>query len=213
MLFKVLDDISRPQWMGIIRILKKSEGMAVGEMSRELGKSYMGIKQHCVAMEKKGYLETWRRPRPMGRPEKLYRLTAKVDPIFPAAGNELAVDMLKVVGDVYGATAPDKLLFNYFQNRVKYYASKVKGRSVVEKATVLAKLRDEEGYLCRCGYDKQRGFYMEEYHHPMGLLGKAYPILFKAEERMIEQVVGARVKRVRVRVGGQYVSRFFINTL
>jgi len=213
MLIKVLKDISRPQWMDIIQLLKKSEGMSVGELSRELGKSYMGIKQHCVSMEKKGYLETWRRPRPVGRPEKLYRLTGKIDPVFPSMGNELALEMLRIVGDVYGSSAPEKLIFNYFQNRAKHYQGKVKGRSVVEKATAFSKIRDQEGYLSRCGYDKASGFYMEEYHHPMESLGKAYPILLKAEERMVEQVLGARVVRRKVKVGGQNVNRFFISTL
>ena len=65
----VLQDISRPQWYDIMRHLKQSQGLVVGELCEKLDMSYMGVKQHCVALEKLGYLDTWRRPKKVGRPE------------------------------------------------------------------------------------------------------------------------------------------------
>ena len=80
--FKLLRDIARPQWLDIMRHLKRSSGLSVNELAGKLGMSYMGVKQHCVELEKRGYLDTWRRPKAIGRPEKVYRLTEKADPLF-----------------------------------------------------------------------------------------------------------------------------------
>lgn len=213
MVFKLLKEIARPQWIEILGSIKRGQGKPVGEISAELGTSYMGIKQHCDAMEKLGLLESFRRPRPMGRPEKIYRLTAKAMPLFPAAGNEVVLDLLKTVGEIYGTAAPEKLLYNFFQSKTQYYKSKVKGKSVAEKATALAKLREGEGYLSKVAYDKTKGFRIEEYHHPMEEMCRAYPILLKAEERMIEHVVGSKVTRENWKNGGQTVQCFYISTL
>jgi len=44
--------------------------------------SYMGVKQHCVELEEEGYLDTWRRSKGIGRPEMIYRLTARSHELF-----------------------------------------------------------------------------------------------------------------------------------
>ena len=77
MFLKTLRDIARPQVVAIFDAIKRSEGLSVAEIARELKMSYMGIKQHCLDLEKKGYLDTWRRPKEVGRPELAYRLTLK----------------------------------------------------------------------------------------------------------------------------------------
>ena len=213
MVFKLLKEIARPQWMDILASIKRGQGKAVGEIAAELGTSYMGIRQHCDVMVKKGLLESFRRPRPVGRPEKIYRLTPRALALFPSAGNEVVLELLRNVGDVYGNAAPEKLLYNFFQNKTASYKSKVKGKSVVERATVLAKLREAEGYLSTVAYDKSQGLRIEEYHHPMEDLLRAFPVLLKAEERMIETIVGSRVTRETWKNGGQSVQRFFIATL
>ena len=79
----------RSSWAVILEALKRSGGMPVSDLAREVEMSYMGVKQHCLKLCEMGYLEEWRLPRAkkeVGRPEKLYRLTAKCDPLFPRAG-------------------------------------------------------------------------------------------------------------------------------
>lgn len=213
MLFNILRDICRPQWFDIILVLKKSGGCSVGDIATALDKSYMGIKQHCESMRKIGYVDTWRKPRKVGRPEKIYRLTAKINGLFPQAGNELALSLLTAVGQVHGANAPEKLLFNHFRDKGKTYLDKIRGKSVVERATALAKLRDIDGYMSRCAYDKEEGFRILEYHNPLSELMRTYPMAAKAEERMIEQVLGAKVMREEIKSGGQTVNTFRISTL
>ena len=127
MFLRSLRDIAKPQSVAVISLLKKSTGMSVAEMARELKMSYMGVKQHCVDLEKKGFLDTWRRPKDIGRPEKTYRLTEKARDLFPDAGCEVTLDLLKDVQAIYGPNAPDKLLFSYFAKRTDFYLKKVRG--------------------------------------------------------------------------------------
>jgi predicted ArsR family transcriptional regulator len=189
--------MARPAWLGILGELKCSGGSPVADLATALGMSYMGIKQHCLKLVKMGYLETWRVPRKeVGRPEIMYRLTAKCDPLFPEAGVGLTINVLAAVRSLYGESAPEKLLFHHFQDQQKRWQPRVlKGKSLVEKATRLADLRDKEGCFSRCHYDQQQGFRISEYHHPLARIFELYPSAVAMELRVMEQLIGSRVVR------------------
>src|SRR5436305_8554971 len=99
---KMLAEIGRTQRLEILNSLKRSKGMSVNELVRKMKMSYMGIKQHCLTLQRDGYLDTWRRPQKMGRPEMGYRLTRRSHDLFPTASNRLTIDLLKAAQDVYG---------------------------------------------------------------------------------------------------------------
>lgn len=195
MLFTILRDILKTPAIDIILHLKRSTGMSVNELARTMKMSYMGVKQHCVAMEKKGLLDTWRRPKATGRPEKLYRLTRKTEPLFPQTGNELTLDILLTAQKVYGETAPQKLLFSFFQARGDRYLAKLRGKSVIERAEELAKLRTTEGCFSRVEYNAALGLQIVECHTPFGEVARRYPIIHEMETEMIARVLNYPVER------------------
>ncbi len=197
--------LMRPSYAQIIEALKRSDGMPISDLARELGMSYMGVKQHCLKLVEKGYLEEWRIPRgrkEIGRPEKLYRLTDRCDELFPQAGVSLSLSVLANVRDLYGEAAPEKLLLTYFRDLQKGWQPKVrKGKSLVEKATRLTDLRDQAGWFSRCYYRPETGFRIEEFHNPMAPIYAVYPSAIRMELQMIEQLLGSKVHRADISVG------------
>ncbi len=59
---RLLAEIGRTQRLEIGNALKRSRGLSVNEMVDRMRMSYMGIKQHCLTLQRDGYLDTWRRP-------------------------------------------------------------------------------------------------------------------------------------------------------
>jgi len=194
---QVFQDIAKPSYIGIIGELKRSGGLSVPELSKLLEMSYMGVKQHCVKLEEMGYIKAWRVPRvKVGRPQKLYQLTKKSDPLFPSGGVDLVMALLDGVQANFGATAPEKLLYHYFETQRDVWLGAVRsGKSLVEKATRFADIRTKSGHFCHCHYSAGEGFYIEEYHHPLHEIFKRYPSLVMVETRMIEQALGTQVNR------------------
>ena len=203
MFSQALRDIARRSYTEILEALKRSDGMAVSELAKELNMSYMGVKQHCVNLEKKGYLEAWRVPRSqVGRPEKLYRLTSKCDELFPEAGASLTLNVMNGVRQMYGESAPEKLLFHHFEELRAAWAPKISGASaLVERVTRLSDLRDATGAFSRCRYDAQDGLRIEEYHNPLAPIFKAYPNALRMETQMMERLLGTKVSRREVSCG------------
>lgn len=202
---QALRETMRASYAVILEALKTSDGLPVSDLARDLEMSYMGVKQHCLNLTKLGYLEEWRVPREkkeVGRPEKLYRLTAKCDPLFPEAGVGLTLDVLEGVKQLYGDAAPEKLLFHHFQTLRDEWQVKVRpGKSMVEKATRLSDLRSKAGWFNRCHYDPSTGFRIEEFHSPFAKIYAVYPNAMRMELQMIEQVLGTRVIRSEVSTG------------
>jgi len=213
MFSKVFRDIAKPQWYQIIHTLKRSTGMSVSELAKVLKMSYMGVKQHCVAMEKKGYLDTWRRPKAVGRPEKAYRLTTKADPLFPTVGHDVVLRILKVTETQIGPNEPERLMFGYFQDLTAEFQKKLKGKSVIEKATSLARIRDQAGHLSECLYDPKDGLRIVEYHNPMQPLFDQYSTAERMEETMFEKLLGTSVEREVEEASGLRRYIFQVSTL
>ena len=86
---RLLAEIGRTQRLEILNSLKRSKGMSVNELVAKMKMSYMGIKQHCLTLQRDGYLDTWRRPQKMGRPEMVYRLTRRTHDLFATDSNKL----------------------------------------------------------------------------------------------------------------------------
>lgn len=210
-------ELVRPQWVRIVEELKMRGSMAIPELAVLLEMSYMGVKQHCESLHEMGYLERIRVPRTeVGRPEISYRLAPKAEALFPQAGAAFSLSLLQQMRQLHGNNAPEKLLLQYFQDLQNQWQGRIqRAKSLVEKATVLASLREKEGCFSRCSYDVKTGFRIEEFHHPMWAVFDAFPASILMELRMMEQLLGTKIER-RVIPGGRAGParvEFMIDTL
>ena len=206
---RLLAEIGRTQRLEIINSLKRTKGMSVNELVDKMGMSYMGIKQHCLTLQRDGYLDTWRRPQKMGRPEMVYRLTRRSQDLFPADSNHVTMELLDSTKDIYGANAPEKLLYSIFEKRTGALKAKVKGESVAERAKWLAKVRDGEGFMAEFRPTEKDGPQILECHSPVMNLLEKYPIIGRLEQEMFEGVLGTKVRREETRTSGLYECAFY----
>jgi predicted ArsR family transcriptional regulator len=205
---KLLAEIGRTQRLEIVNALKRSRGLSVNELVDRMRMSYMGIKQHCLTLQRDGYLDTWRRPQKMGRPEMVYRLTRRAHDLFQADSNRFTLELLDSVQSIYGPNAPEKLLYNLFERKCASLKEKVKGETVAERAKSLAKIRDTEGYMSQFVTD-DGGPQILECHTPLQNVLDKYPIIGRLEQEMFEQLLGTRVRRKETRNSGLYECAFY----
>jgi predicted ArsR family transcriptional regulator len=207
---KMLAEIGRTQRLEILNSLKRSKGLSVNELVRKMKMSYMGIKQHCLTLQRDGYLDTWRRPQKMGRPEMVYRLTRRTHDLFQTDSNEFTLELLKSTQETYGPNAAEKLLYNVFERKTADLKSKVKGETVSDRAKWLARIRDADGYMSQFVIDeKEGGSQILECHSPIVNLLDRYPIVGRLEQDMFEAVLGNSVRREESRNSGLYECAFY----
>lgn len=206
---KLLKKVSKNPKLLILTEIKRSQGLSVSELCDRIGLSYMGVKQHCIALEKDGYLDTWRRPKGMGRPEKAYRLTAGAQDFFPTEYSNLTSQILESIDEVYGPSAAEKILHNIYDKDAKKLQEHVAADTVEERCRQLAAYREEHGYMSEFAMDEHTGrFQIIEYNSPILVCLDRFPILRDLERQMFEQLLKAPVERNEERVSGLYKCVF-----
>ncbi len=208
---KLLQEIGRTQRLEILNSLKRSKGLSVNELVERMKMSYMGIKQHCLTLEKDGYLDTWRRPQKMGRPEMVYRLTRRSHDLFQSDSNLFTIELLNSVLEIYGPNAPEKLLYNVFERKTAGLKAKIKGDTVAERARWLGRQRDAEGYMSEFKENETEGPQILECHTPILNLIELYPIIGRLEQEMFETLLGTPVRREETRTSGLYECAFYFS--
>lgn len=180
-------------WEILVRV-KRSGGMSVNELAAELKMSYMGVKQHCDDLRKQGYVDTWRRPKGTGRPEKIYRPTPKLDLVLTNWGSELCVGLLAHAAQAYGESAPDRLLYSYLQQKAERWAAKMKGKTLRERLVELVKMRNADGWMSELVTDEQ-GTRLLDHHSPLAEVARLYPNAWEMESRALTKVLGIPIDR------------------
>lgn len=187
----------------VLSEIKRSSGLTVRQLAERLGLSYMGIKQHCVALEKKGYLQSRNLHNGIGRPLRVYRVTEKTGRVFEAPGPALALHLLRSAREMYGPQAPSKLLFRYFQALGDDYIHRLTGLEGGDRLGKLAALREESGHMAVVN-----GEVLVEYHRPNAGIFSEFPDAGSMEESMISRVLGWNVRREEHREAGGVETRF-----
>ena len=168
------------------------------------------VKIDAAVLERDGYLDTWRRPQKMGRPEMVYRLTRRTHDLFPCDSNDFTIELLKSIKEVYGPNGPEKMLFNVFERKTAALKAKVKGDTVVERAKWLAAQREKDGFMSQfVGDEKEGGPQILECHSPILNLLDEYPIIGRLEHDLVGGVLGVEVRREETRTSGLYECAFY----
>ncbi|MBV9488157.1 MAG: winged helix-turn-helix transcriptional regulator [Verrucomicrobia bacterium] len=201
-----VSEIGKAQRLKIIHALKRTQGLSIAELTERMNLSYMGVKQHCEELERQGVVDTWRRPKGVGRPELVYRLTRRAQSYFPQAGQAVTIELLEASKRLYGPTAPEKLLFALFTIKAERYVTKISAHDLPGRLVALAKLREEEGFLSEATCEPVLA--LVDYHCPITELVEAFPLVRRLEKEMLERVLGVTVERAEKTASGLYECRF-----
>jgi predicted ArsR family transcriptional regulator len=205
---RLIEQVGRSARLKVINELKRTQGLCVGSLAERLKMSYMGIKGICLDLQKRGLVDTWRRPQERGRPQMVYRLTPRAHDLFPTACNEMTIDILEAGQRLYGATAPEKLLLLAFQKKAESYLEHVHGDTLAARRKELFKLRDQEGYMPELDEEDDLQARIIEHHSPILDVLRAFPITAKFETELFQRVLGVDVFREEVSFSGLFCATF-----
>jgi len=139
----------------------------------------------------------------------LYRLTEQAHELFPSTSNQTTIDLLQAASKLYGPSAPEKLLFQTFQQKIEHYQGKVKGDILQERAKSLVRLRDAEGYMSEL--ESEGGMRIVEHHSPIRDLVQAFPIINRFETELFQRLLRTSVRREEKTASGLYCCIYHID--
>jgi predicted ArsR family transcriptional regulator len=151
----------------IIELLKTQGPLTAKTLSNELGLTTMGIRQHMLGLEESGEVAYIDKKAARGRPTRFWSLTEKTNSHFADRHDELTVQLIDSVIEVFGDDGLEKLITNREESSMRTYRLALADRyGIEEKLITLAKLRSDEGYMATV-LKEDDFFWLIENHCPI----------------------------------------------
>src|SRR5688500_5906938 len=117
----------------IVKLLKTEGAMDSVSLAGRLQVTPMAVRQHLYALQQEKLANAERRPLPVGRPAKCWRLTKDAARRLPDAYAELNAALLASVQDAFGPDGMVRLLDARFARQRADYASRITASASLAK--------------------------------------------------------------------------------
>ncbi|MBX3459065.1 MAG: transcriptional regulator [Planctomycetes bacterium] len=180
----------------ILFFLKTKGPQTAAQVARRLGVTPMAVRQHLYALREEGDVQYMDERRKVGRPARVWSLSAATAGHFPDSHSELAVGILQAARQAFGEAGMSKLIERRMLDQIERYESRVgKRRGLEAKVAELAGLRDEEGYMAEWSRESDGSLLLIENHCPICAAAQTCQELCTSELRLFRTVLGAEVER------------------
>ncbi len=153
----------------------------------------MAVRQHLYGLQEKGLVRFVEEARPIGRPAKLWQLTAAADTLFPDGHADLIVELIESAKSAFGPEGMDQLVGARAKQQIRAYQARLgSGKSLRGRLQRLATIRSDEGYMA--DVEKVGDTYLlTENHCPICTAATACTGICAAELSVFQTVLGSDV--------------------
>jgi DeoR family suf operon transcriptional repressor len=202
-----------PGRRGVLDALKRDGEATVDELAKRLGITVAGARQHLSALVDEELVTTREVPRAdgeRGRPRLLYRLTARTEPLFPKAYDELANELLRHV-----AAEDGELVGRVFERRRDARVAAARRRlgdgPLRDRVAELTAILDEDGYLAEWQELDGGRFLIIEHNCAILVVAQRHPEACRSEIEFLQTVLpDAHVERVSHIVAGAHQCGYLV---
>ena len=131
----------------ILILLKDKGELTADELAGQLGISAVAVRRHLTKLESDQLVTYQEVQRGMGRPSYVYRLGEAASSFFPRGYEELAVNVLETIRELYGGEAIDAIFRMRTAHVIDKYRRQVNGKSLDSRLDQLTKLREADGFM------------------------------------------------------------------
>ncbi|WKE65444.1 transcriptional regulator [Gallaecimonas kandeliae] len=180
----------------ILYLLKTRGDQTAQVLASELGMTAMGARQHLLAAEQDGLVESFMEKRSVGRPARVWRLTEAGHGRFPERHADLTLTLIDSVRSLFGDEGLDALIGHREQQMGNHYLRALAGEPSLEaKVHKLAELRSSEGYMAEVE-EAPGGWLLIENHCPICAAAQHCQQFCRSELALFGQCLdGATVSR------------------
>ncbi|PVZ72614.1 transcriptional regulator [Pelagibaculum spongiae] len=172
----------------LLQLLKTNGPQTAPALAKQLDVTSMGARGHLQKMQQQGLLETFESKEGVGRPKKLWQLTEQAQKQFPDQHNQLTVDLIISVKELFGDHGLDQLIDHRAQQSHQQYLSALEQRKTIEgKLKALAKIRTDEGYMASVE-KADNGWLLIENHCPICDAAKSCQNFCRTELESFQQL-------------------------
>jgi predicted ArsR family transcriptional regulator len=179
----------------IMLLLKKNGGMSIEDLSKVIDITPMGIRQHLLALEKKGIVSYVARRRGIGRPGFIYMLTDSANELFPESYDSLAVGLLRDIKKHEGSEKIDKI-FSWRKDRLlRMNKEALSGKETLDDTLHAFKgILEANGHLVEISRNNGH-YHLKQYHCPIHKISAEFKDACKYELQLYRDLIDKNITR------------------
>jgi predicted ArsR family transcriptional regulator len=179
----------------ILFLLKKKGPLSIDDLSRQMGITPMGIRQHLISLERKGLVDYIARRYGVGRPAFLYKLTEKADDLFPKAYHKFILTTLKEMEKNEGREKIEEI-FRWRKEKIlrENKDALSEKKNLQDRVFALKDVLEADGYLVDLDMD-DNNFILKEFNCPIARVASEYREACKYELQVYRELLRKEVTR------------------
>ena len=188
----------------LLGIIKRRGPRRAADLGRALGVSAEAARQQLLQLADAGLVASESLKRGVGRPSRLWSLTAAGHARFPDTHAELTVQLIGAIRGTFGAAGLDRVIRDRQDEIRRGYRAALEGaRSLAARVARLAEIRAREGYMAEWRTEGD-GFLLLEHHCPICAAATACQGFCRSELEIFRDALGrdAVVERVEHLLAG-----------
>lgn len=184
----------------LLESIKINGPMTATDLAGHLGISTIAIRQHLRGLKNEALVECEERRGRIGRPCKIWRLTASANAEFPDRHGHLTVQFLQSIRQTFGEAGLKKVLASWADNEVAEYQKHLPHETVSlsGRLEVLVAARRRQGYMAEMTTQPDGTLHMIENHCSIKDAAACCPEICCFEERAFSDALGAGVELNRI---------------
>jgi predicted ArsR family transcriptional regulator len=189
----------------VLYALKATGPQTADAIARRLGFTPTAARQHLDRLLSEALVQFADRRRGIGRPARLWSLTAKGHGRFPDNHAGLSLELLRAAGKAFGAHGLARLIAEREKAMERLYQARLAGAAgLAGRLRRLAVQRSEEGYMAAVERKTDGSFLLKENHCPICVAAKACQGLCRSELDLFQRLLApeAEVERVEHIIAG-----------
>lgn len=188
----------------LLNALKSSGPQTAADLAGDLRVTSVAVRQHLDGMYAEGLVDFEDVKGSVGRPKRVWGLTAAGHQQFPDSHSTLIVGLLEGLSDLYGNDGLESLIAHREAKTGKLYKDAMRETTDLgSRVEVLADLRSREGYMAEV-IREDDGFLLVENHCSICAAATACQGFCRSELSLFKDVLGpdATVERIEHLLSG-----------
>ena len=179
--------------------LKTKGPQTAAELARRLDVTPMAVRQHLQSLAADSLVSFTDERRKVGRPARVWTLTAAASKRFPDSHGDLTVELLEAVRSTFGNEGLDRLITERSRAQRAAYLKRMPAAAapVEERIAALAKIRSDEGYMSEWTREDDGSYTLAENHCPIGAAATACQGFCRDELSLFRDLLGQSVSVTR----------------
>jgi predicted ArsR family transcriptional regulator len=182
----------------LLYTLKSRGPLGTSALARGLGITEVGVRQHLAKLHGEGLVSFDDQTGEVGRPKRMWRLSAQGHARFPDTHGDLTVSLIEGIRSVFGEAGLDRLIEARQEAMVATYRQALEPHpDLGDRVGVLARLRTAEGYMAEFEIKGDGSFLLIENHCPICVAAKTCQGFCRSELELFQRALGGDVSVTR----------------